>query len=82
MERIKNLDRYQRIVLLLLSAMLVLFTVIYSVVSSRVGFAYQDAILPPHQEDGNTVYVGRVDGKSARFVVTQDKTVTFHYGVR
>lgn len=80
MERIKNLDRYQRIVLLLLSAMLVLFTVIYSVVSSRVGFAYKDAILPPRQEDGNTVYVGRVDGKSARFVVTQDKTVTFHYG--
>lgn len=80
MERIRNLDRYQRIVLLLLSAMLVLFTAIYIIVSSRVGFPYKDAILPPHQEDGNTVYVGRVDGKSACFVVTLDKTVTFHCG--
>ena len=80
MERIRNLDRYQKIVLILLSVMLVLFTAIYIIVSSRVGFVYRDAILPPYEENGNTVYAGRVNGKSARFVVTQDKTVTFHYG--
>ena len=82
MERIRNLDRYQKIVLLCLSGMLVAFTAIYLMVSSRVGFSYRDTILPPHEEAGNTVYEGRIGGKSARFVVTQDKTVTFHYGAK
>ena len=80
MGRIKSLNRYQKVILLLLAVMLVSFTEAYFVVSSREGFAYRGAILPPYEEGENTVYVGRVEGESAIFVVTQDKTVTFHYG--
>ena len=80
MARIRNLDRYQKIILLLLSAMLVIFTVAYAAVSSRVGFAYKGAILIPQESGGSTVYSGRIKGETASFTVAQDKTVTFHYG--
>ena len=80
MERIKNLDRFQKIILLLLSAMLVIFAVTYAVVSSRVGFSYRDTILLPQEVDGNMVYSGRIYGETATFTVTQDKVVAYCYG--
>lgn len=80
MERIKNLNLYQKIVLLILSVLLVGFTVAYFLVSSQVGFAYRDTILCPKDEGGNTVYAGRINGKTASFTVTPDKVVTFCYG--
>ena len=80
MERIKELDRYQKGILLLLSAMIVLFGVIYAIVSSRVGFLYNDGILIPSQENGSTVYSGTIRGQECRFTVTADKTVTFQCG--
>ena len=80
MERIKNLNLYQKVVLLLLSAMLVFFTVVYFVVSSRVGFEYKGVILCPQTEEGNTVYAGRIQGKDACFTVTGEKIVTFQCG--
>ena len=80
MERIRNLDRYQKIVLLLLSAMLAVFTVAYVAVSSRVGFASKGAILTPVEDGGSAVYSGRISGETASFTVAQDKTVTFRYG--
>lgn len=80
MERIRNLNRYQKVVLLLLSAMLVVFTVAYFVVSSRVGFAYQGTILRRQDDGGSAVYAGRIKGEAASFTVTPDQTVTFSYG--
>ncbi|MBQ8835268.1 MAG: hypothetical protein IJ001_10180 [Oscillospiraceae bacterium] len=80
MERIKNLDRYQKGILLLLIAMLVIFTVIYFITSSRVGFEYMGSILCPSNDNGNTVYSGVIQGEQAAFTVTADKTVTFTYG--
>ena len=80
MERIKNLDRFQKIVLLLLSVMLVIFTAAYAVISSRVGFSYRDTILRAQVVDGTTVYSGRIRGETTTFTVTQDKVVTYCYG--
>lgn len=80
MERIKELDRYQKGILLLLAVMLVVFLVVYSVVSSRVGFLYQDEILVPSEENGSTIYTGTIRGRECRFTVTADKTVTFQHG--
>ena len=80
MERIKTLDRYQKIILLLLSAMLVIFTAAYAVVSSRVGFSYRDTILRAQVVDATTVYSGRIRGETTTFTVTQDKVVTYCYG--
>ena len=80
MERIKELDRYQKGILLLLTAMIVVFGVIYSMVSSRVGFLYHDVILQPSEMNGNLVYSGSINDKESAFTVTADKTVTFQHG--
>lgn len=77
MERVKNLNRYQKGILLLLAVMVIVFGVIYGIVTSRVGFLYKDTILLPTEENGNTVYSGRIRGQDCRFTVTTDKIVTF-----
>ena len=79
MERIKKLNLYQKIILLLLSAMLVAFTIAYSIVTSRVGYAYKKAILVPNTENGSTIYTGRVHGEKATVTVSPDKAITFSY---
>ncbi len=80
MERIKSLERYPKVVLLLMAAMILVFTVAYPMTISRKGFAYADVILVPSQENGNTVYSGKIHGEPSCFTVFADKTVTFQYG--
>ncbi|MBS6396304.1 MAG: hypothetical protein KH452_04005 [Clostridiales bacterium] len=79
MEKIKGLNRYQKGVLLCMTAMVLVFTIIYPMTIARKGFAYKNAILIPGQENGNTVYSGKIQGKQARFTVFGDKTVEFQY---
>ena len=76
MNRIKALSRYQKAVLLFILVMVAVFTVLYPLTCSRVGFLYHDAILLPDQQNGGTVYVGEIQGEDARFTVSADKTVT------
>lgn len=80
MERLKSLDRYQKVILLLMAAMVLVFTILYPITISRIGFSYQDTILLPSQENGSTLYAGNIKGTSARFTVSSNKTVTFRYG--
>ena len=80
MERIKRLGRYPKIILLLLTVMVLVFTILYPIVTARVGFLYEDAILVPSEENGATVYSGKIRGTSARFTVSADKTVVFQCG--
>lgn len=80
MKRIKNLGRYQKGILILMAAMILIFTVLYSVTIAREGFEYKDTILIPQQEDGYTTYSGKIKGKQAVFTVFDDKTVEFQYG--
>ena len=80
MERIRELTGYQKFILLLLALMVVGFIVPYATTVSRAGFEYQDAILVPTEENGNTVYSGEIKGTPASFTVTADKTVTHQYG--
>ncbi len=80
MERFKALSLYQKVLLLLLIAMVVVFCVIYSIVSSKGGYLYNDVVLIPVKENGNTVYSGIIDGQECRFTVTPDKAVTFQRG--
>ena len=79
MARIKSLGFFQKVVLAVVLAMAVVFTVVYAVTTARVGYSYQDAILVPAQEDGTTVYSGKVKGKNARITVDPDGLVTFQY---
>ena len=55
------------------------FTVLYPVTIARVGYRYNDAILVPSQENGNTLYSGKIKGQKACFNVSDD-TVVFRYG--
>lgn len=82
MERIKSLDRYQKGILLGMLLMAIAFLAAYAVTTSRVGFLYKDVILTPGSEDGNTVYSGRLEGRPARFTVSEDQTVVFEHGDR
>lgn len=80
MEKIKGLNRYQKGILIIMTAMALVYAVIYPITISRVGFEYKDAILVPHQENGSTVYSGKLQGKRAQFRVSEDKTVVFQHG--
>lgn len=80
MERLKALNRYQKAVLIIITVMVLVFTVLYPLTISHKGFAYQDAILIPSQQGDNIEYVGKIQGQSARFTVSADKTVQFQYG--
>ncbi len=80
MERIKNLNLYQKGILVLLALLFVGFTVAYSVAYKREGFAYEGAMLYPSEENGQRVYTGRLHGKDTSFTVTAEKAVTFRYG--
>ena len=80
MEKIKSLNSYQKIILMFMIAMALIFAVIYPKTISKVGYRYNDAILVPTQENGNTVYSGKIQGELAKFIVSNDNTVVFHYG--
>lgn len=80
MERLKALNRYQKAVLIIVIAMVLIFTVLYPLTISRMGFSYQDAILIPSQQGNSTVYTGKIQGQEASFTVSTDKTVQFQYG--
>ena len=80
MERIKGLNRYQKGLLIFMIVMVLIFAVIYPVTISRVGYRYNDAILVPTQENGKTIYTGKIQGKQAQFIVSEDKSIVFQYG--
>lgn len=80
MERIRSLNRYQKAILILITAIVIVFTVLYPLTISHVGLAYHDAILIASQKNGSTVYSGKIQGTAARFTVSADKAVTFQYG--
>lgn len=80
MERLRSLDRYQKGILVLLTLMLVVFSIAYPVISSRVGFEYMDTILIPEEQNGNTVYSGKIRGEEVVFTVMGDSCLAFRYG--
>lgn len=80
MERIKRLGRYPKMVLLCLVIMVLAFAAAYAVTTARVGFAYKDAIFVPREENGSTVYSGKLEGSPASFTVYDNQTVEFRCG--
>lgn len=80
MKRIKDLNRYQKGVLIFMTVMTLIFAVVYPMTISRVGYRYNDAILVPTQENGKTIYTGKIQGRQAQFIVSEDKSIAFQYG--
>lgn len=78
-QRIRNLEGYQKAILLAMAAMVLVFSVVYLLTVRRVGYLYQGAILVPTREDGATVYTGSIRNTAAQFRVTENQ-VTFRYG--
>ena len=68
MERIKNLDRYQKGILVVLLAMAIVFAGVYANITSRIGYLYNDQILEAGAENGNTVYRAEVSGEEITHV--------------
>ena len=79
-QRIRELNRFQKAILILLAVIAVLFSVVYIREKSRSGYVYNNTILIRNEENGNKVYSGKISGKEALFTVTPDHTVTFRYG--
>ena len=82
MDRFRELDLYQKGIILLLIVLMVVFLVVYCVTISKTGFLYRDVILVPDQVGGNAVYSGQIMGQLAEFTVTPNLTVTFRWGTK
>ena len=82
MERFWALNRYQKFILVILVLLALGFGVLYGITTARVGYEYEDSILVPTKEGGNTVYSGEIDGMPVSFTVTADNTVTYQYGLK
>lgn len=80
MEKTKELNHYQKGVLIFMIVMVLVFAVIYPMTISRVGFGFKDKILVPSEENGARVYSGKLMGEQASFTVSEDKTVVFQHG--
>ena len=80
MERIKNLNLYQKGVLVFMIIISLIFSVVYARTISQVGFEYKDKIFVPSQDEGSTVYSGKIYGQQAHFIVSEDKIVEFQCG--
>ncbi|MBE6866742.1 MAG: hypothetical protein E7492_07295 [Ruminococcaceae bacterium] len=79
MERIKNMDKYYKVLAALSLVMVIVFAFAYHITVAKVGYAFNDAILVPVKENNTTVYTGEAFGHSLDVTVTDDKTVTFDY---
>ena len=77
MDRIRELNRYQKVILLILLAMLLIFTFIYGRATGQEGYSYKEEVLLPSYEDGKTIYSGKVYDADCSFTVTEDKVVSF-----
>ena len=81
MERIKNLNGYQKALIIIMIVAVMVFSIIYPKTVSRVGFRYCNKIfVPTESDDGSIIYSGKIDGTKARFVVSPDKVIEYHYG--
>ena len=82
MDRIRKLDIYQKAIIIVLLVMLLVFCVIYFVVTGREGFRYMDTILVPTTQEGVACYSGKIERKDAVFTIDRDQIVTFCWGDR
>ena len=77
-KRIKNLNRYQKCLLLIMLLMSLVFTILYPITISRVGYEYKNSIFVPTQEENNNIiYSGKIHGTQAHFTVSEDKTLVY-----
>ena len=80
MNRFTGLNAFQKALLILLAAMIPVFTVLYALFASKEGFRYRNEFLQAREENGATVYAGKIDGRETSFTVNADRSVLFRIG--
>jgi len=81
MTRFKSIDNYQKGILLLMGAIVLIFTVIYAKTILSKGFDYRDDVFLVHnQKNGNTKYSGSKNGKDVCLTISADKVIELQYG--
>lgn len=76
----RSLDRFRRILLLLLALMALGFAVVYFIAFDKQGIELANAFLVQAEENGATLYSGQVREKETVFTVTQTGAVTLRVG--
>lgn len=79
MNRIRQLNYFQKAALLSMLLMILIFSILYPKTISRNGYNYNDTILVKSQENGDIFYSGKINGLAAFFRVTDNNTVLFQY---
>ncbi len=80
MDIIRKLNKYQKSILILLFFIILLFSIVYPIIISRVGFEYRDVILIPKQENTNIIYSGKLYGEVVQFTMFSDNSIEFQHG--
>ena len=80
MKRIRNLGRFQKVILIVMGVMILGFAAAYAAFAVRDGFEYRNQLLIPKQEEGRTVYSGKLNGEQIRFWVYGEGRIEFQYG--
>ena len=75
MNRFRELDRYPKILLIVLLLLVVVFAPIYGITASRVGYLYNDELFVPRQSEGALVYEAKVDGLDSTIIVALDTVI-------
>ena len=80
-----NRSKFQKIMLLVLAAMLIFFSVQLAITSAHKGVEFEDALLNVAESAEKTLYSGTAHGEYVEIVVTRDgavTTVTYRIGTR
>ena len=75
MDRFRKLERYPKILLIVLLLLVVVFAPIYGITASRVGYLYNDELFVPRQSEGALVYEAKVDGLDSTIIVALDTVI-------
>lgn len=76
----RELSLFQRVLLVILAAMILGFGIATPMVSAQKGIEYRNTLLYAAREGEVRRYAGRVDGKRTEFTVTPEGTVEYHWG--
>lgn len=76
MKNWRSLERLQQVLLVIIAAMFVLFTMLYPILNTRKGVAWRDTLLLRTQAGENTVYTGRIREQKAVFTVSPGGVVS------
>ena len=79
-ERWNSLERLAQVLLIIQGVMLIVFFIVYLILSRQQGIVYHNSFLVRQIQGADTCYTGTVDGLSAAFRVAPEGTVTYQLG--